>query len=120
MRLLLDELYSPEIALQLRTAGHDVAAVKERPELIGLEDDAILAAATAERRGLVTENWAHFSRLLDQAAEEGTDHYGVIFTSAAKLPRSRRTIGLFVRVLDEFLRANPSDDAVENSARWLP
>ncbi len=33
MRLLLDEHCSPEIARQLRTLGHDVVAVAERPDL---------------------------------------------------------------------------------------
>lgn len=120
MRLLLDEHYSREIAGALRPLGHDVVAVAERPELAGLPDAQLLLLMTAERRGIVTENWAHFARLLRQAVEDGLEHYGVVFTSRTQLPRGRRTIGLFVRVLDELLRANPADDALLNGARWLP
>lgn len=45
--------------------------------------------------------------------------HGVVFTSRRKLPRSRDTIGLYVRTLDEFLREHPADDALLNSSRWL-
>ena len=120
MRLLLDELYSPKIAQQLRARGHDVVAVKERPELVGLGDAALFDVAAAEQRAIVTENWPHFVRLLEPAAVEGTNHYGVLFTSASKLPRSRGTIGGFVRALDQFLGNHPADDALLDSSRWLP
>lgn len=115
MRLLLDELYSKEIAEQLRKLGHDVVAVTERVELVGLADEQLFALMPAERRAVVTENWAHFAPLIPHI-----DHCGVLFTSAKRLPRGRSTIGLFVRVLDEFLRANPAEDALLNSFRWLP
>lgn len=120
MKLLFDELYSKEICAQLRALGHDVVGVKERPELIGLKDEQLFPLIVADGRAMVTENWAHFSRLVWQAAEEGLEHFGVIFTSAEQLPRGRGTIGSFVRVFDEFLRAHPAEDALLNGVRRLP
>ncbi len=120
MRLLLDELYSHEIAQQLRARGHDVIAVAERSDLRGLADERLFNCAAADRRALVTENWRHFSALLTQAAHEGANHYGVVFTSGRQMPRGRGTIGLFVGIFDEFLGAQPSEDALANGVRWLP
>ncbi len=119
MRLLLDELYSKQIAEQLRERGHDVVSVKERPDLEGLRDEEVFALMATEQRAILTENWADYSRLMRQAADAGTSHYGVVFTSRRQLPRSRDTIGLYVRVVDEFLRRQPGADALLNSSRWL-
>ncbi|MEX0673933.1 MAG: DUF5615 family PIN-like protein [Gaiellaceae bacterium] len=119
MRLLLDELYATKIAEELRALEHDVVSVKERPELVGLRDEELFAAMAGERRAILTENWGDFSRLLERAASEGRTHFGVVFTSRRKLPRSRHTIGLYMQALDEFLRGHPADDALLNSSRWL-
>lgn len=120
MRLVLDELYSKQIAEQLRERGHDVVSVTERADLQGLLDTDLFALMAAERRAILTENWADFGRELEKAAAAGMTHYGVVFTSRQQLPRSRDTIGLYVRVLDDFLDRHPAEDALLNSYRWLP
>jgi len=120
VRLLLDELYAKKIAEQLRERGHDVAAVKERADLEGLKDEALFALMPVEQRAIVTENWADFERLIREAADTGATHYGVLFTSRRQLPRSCDTIGLYVRVLDDFLQRHPAVDAMLNGSRWLP
>lgn len=120
MRLVLDELYSKQIAEQLRERGHDVVSVTERPDLQGLLDTDLFALMAADRRAILTENWADFGRELEKAAAAGMTHYGVVFTSRQQLPRSRDTIGLYVRVLDDFLHRHPAEDALLNSYRWLP
>lgn len=120
MRLALDELYAPAIAEELRARGHDVVSGQERAEWRGLADSDLLPLVAGDRRALVTENWADFQRELDRAATTGIEHYGVLFTSRTRLPRSRNTIGLFVRALEDFLGRHPADDALLNSARWLP
>jgi hypothetical protein len=119
LRLLLDEHYSGAIAEQLRRKGHDVVAVTERPDLIGSPDEQLFRQMPTERRAIVTENRPHFRPLIDQAAADGFDHYGVVFTSRAALPRGKGTIALYVRVLGAFLRANPRADAFRNSCCWL-
>ena len=120
MRLLLDEHFSRQIAEQLRTRGHDAVSTGERPDLKGLADDELFAAAQVERRAIVTENWADFARLLDRAATDGISHYGVVFTSRRRHPRHRDTIGLITDALDACLSAHPAEDALRDATRWLP
>lgn len=118
MRLLLDEHYSPRIAQQLRRRGHDVVSVSERTELIGVSDSDLLRLAAAERRSIVTENVADFIELTRHFAAREEDHYGIVFVSS-RFPRSRTTIGVFVRQLGRFLRVRRADDALLNQIHWL-
>lgn len=117
---MLDEMYSPEIARRLRKQGHDVVAVKERPGLIEIRDPQLFALMASEGRAIVINNAQDFVKLFNQAAVAGDDHYGLFLTDDRSMPRRKETIGLFVRVLDELLRRNPSDDAFRNRIRWLP
>ena len=119
MRLLLDEHYSPRIAQQLRRRGHDVISVSERADLIGATDSDLLRAAVAERCALVTENVADFVELSRQFIAREEEHYGLIFTSASRFPRSRSTVGMFVRELGRFLRARLENDALRGQVHWL-
>jgi predicted nuclease of predicted toxin-antitoxin system len=119
MRLLLDEHFSPRIAAQLRQRRHDVVAARADPDLHGLTDAALLAHATVERRALVTENVADFVELHAAAVVSGRPHYGIVFTSARRFPRSTRAIGRLVRALDALLDAHLPDDALVNQTRWL-
>jgi hypothetical protein len=73
-----------------------------------------------ERRAILTENWADFSRLINDAAASGTTHYGVVFATRRQLPRKRESIDLDVHVLDGFLALHPAEDAILNGFRWLP
>jgi hypothetical protein len=120
LRLLLDEHYSQLIAEQVRERSHDVIAVTERTDLIGLRDVELFALLPAERRAIMTEKWGDFQRELQNAAATGMTHYGVLFTSRKQLPRGKQTIELYVRVLDEFLANHRAEDALLNSYRWLP
>jgi hypothetical protein len=120
VKLVLDELYSKQIAEELRTRSHDVISVKERNDLEGLPDEQLFRLMPAEERAIVTENWADYSQLIQRAEGDGVIHYGVVFSSRQQLPRSRETIGLYVRVLDDFLTRHPAVDALLNSSRWIP
>ena len=72
--LVLDEMFSPEIAAELVKRGHDVVAVAADPALAGLPDDQILAWAAEQHRCLVTENVKDFEILRRQAVAQGTTH----------------------------------------------
>ena len=65
MKLLLDEMYAPAIADQLRARGHDVCSLHD-PTYQGLEgepDHKVWTAAIADDRALVTENVQDFRRI---------------------------------------------------------
>jgi hypothetical protein len=120
LKLVIDELYTQVIAEQLRVRGHDLVSMHERDDLEGASDEQLLQWAADDRRAIVTENWADFQREMQRSAESGLDHYGVLFTSPRSLPRSNATIGLYVRVLDDFLTRHPTEDGLLNSYCWLP
>jgi predicted nuclease of predicted toxin-antitoxin system len=119
LRLLIDEMYPPAIAEQLRRRGHDVLAVTERPELRSATDGALFAIAQEEQRAVVTENVADFVPLADAADQRGAAHHGLVLVDPAKYPRGvRRTIGRMVSALNRLLREHPAIEP--NGARyWL-
>jgi hypothetical protein len=118
LRLCLDEHYASRIAVKLRERGHDVA-VQAEPALRGLPDGELLAFCIDERRALVTENVADLVPLAHQLAARGDEHYGLVFSSPASMPRGAATIGLFVATLDRLLREHRAEDAFRNQVRWL-
>ena len=119
MRLLLDEHYSREIAVRLREEGHDVVTVSERG-LTGLDDESLLRFAASERRALLANNVRHFAPLARRWASSGDDHYGLLFTSDASMPRGKATIGRYIEILHALLEERTADDALDNQLRWLP
>lgn len=107
MRLLLDEMYAPAIAQELRGRGHDVVSVHDAasPALAGASDPEVLSAAQAGGRALVTENVRDFRPLeADLIARDG-HHPGLVYTSNRQFPRGHpATAGQLVRALDSLLR----------------
>src|SRR5437868_15197021 len=97
-------MYPPVIAEQLRTRGHDVQAVLEREDLIGLADPPLFEGAQTEARVVVTENVPDFMRLHSQYSAAGQPHHGVIFTTHSQFPRgASRTVVALVTALDRLL-----------------
>jgi Domain of unknown function (DUF5615) len=119
VRLLLDEHYSPEIARQLRTRGHDVVAVAERADLVGLSDDELLRRMARERRAIMTNNVKDFMPLASRTPLEANDHYGLVFTSDRSMPRRVDAIGRFVDALDALLQRHQGQDSYRNRVQWL-
>jgi len=104
VKLLLDEMWPPVIAEQLRRRGFYVDAVAERPELRGQSDDVIFVRAQAEERALVTENVGDYRRIATYRSLGGSTHFGLIFTIDRRFPRSdSRTLGRMVTALDDVL-----------------
>lgn len=110
-RLLLDEMLSAQIAVQLRDRGNDVIAVVEVPELISSADEDILAAATDQRRCFVTANVRDFAPLNAQWSRLGKVHAGIIHVVTAAFPQDRSYVGAIVTSLGAVIAAGqvPSD-----------
>jgi hypothetical protein len=101
--LLLDEMFSDEIAGQLRKHGHDVQAVVADPGLVSLPDDRILAEAAVEGRALVTANVKDFRPLDAQYKTAGRQHAGLILVSTKTFPQDRSFPGAIVDALAALL-----------------
>ena len=121
MKLLLDEMHAPTVAGRLRYRGHDAIAVKERADLIGLTDEDLLRAATADGRSIVTENVKDFAALHRSISAAGHQHSGLIFTRPRRFPRSA---GNHASVLADSLALFLDEhgamlDEVESFVWWL-
>jgi predicted nuclease of predicted toxin-antitoxin system len=117
VRLLLDEMFSPAIAAELRQLGHDVTAVADRPDLRSKSDEEIFAWASTEKRRLLTENVKDFRPIMLRALPAGAPGCGLLFTSSRAFPRSRKNPGSLIRALDAWLTAGPPAPPVTES--WL-
>lgn len=109
VRLLLDEHFSPEIARLLRAQGHDVIAVKERPELIGRSDRVHFASAPEQRRAIVTQDLGDFRPLLAEAMRSGAKTYGLVCVPA-RVSLSRQAVGQVVESLAQLLQQHQGDE----------
>ena len=116
-RLLLDEMFSPAIAAELRGFGHDVIAVADRPDLRSKSDEEIFAWASTEKRWLLTENVKDFRPIMLRALQAGPPGCGPLFTSSRAFPRSRKNPGPLIKTLHACLTAGPPGPPVTES--WL-
>src|SRR5687767_13418014 len=113
-------MISFRIATELRTQGHDVVAIKrDRPHLESTPDIDIVRQATRESRTIVTNNVKDFMPIHHNLVATNEDHAGILFTTDKKLPRSKKTLGLWVQSLESVLTANPDDDAFKNKVAFL-
>ncbi len=85
----LDEMFSDDIAQQLRAKGYDVISVLADPALVGLPDDQVLAHATTQGRALVTANIKDFAPLDGRYRAAGQSHAGLILASTKTFPQNR-------------------------------
>jgi predicted nuclease of predicted toxin-antitoxin system len=109
--LRLDEMYPPPLAKRLRDNGHDVLAVLDvEVGLASRSDEDVLAWAARTNRCVVTENVADFAR----PAAQGATHYGLIFVSAQRFPRTSTGLARLADALNALLDAKqlPGQDGV--------
>ena len=119
MKLLLDEMFSPDIAEALREKGHDVEAVKGNAALEGKSDADVLQHAREEERAVFTNNVADFSRLHAAAVTPGgPGHYGIIYLPSGA-SRTKGDIGRIVKALEGMLDKYPATDGLRDAVDWL-
>lgn len=118
VRLLLDEMFAPAIAAELRALGHDVIAVADRPDLRSKSDEEVFAWASTERRWLLTENVKDFRPIMLRALQAGPPGCGLLFTSNRAFPRSRKNPGPLIGALHAWLTEGSPPPPVTES--WLP
>jgi hypothetical protein len=108
LRLLLDEMYAPAVAVELRAPVHEVLSVHEAdPALVGASDAEVLSAAVSAERVLVTENVRDFRPLETALLESDDHHHGIVYTSDQQFPRGKpATIGHLVGALDALVRGS--------------
>lgn len=113
--LLLDEMFSDDIAQQLRAKGNDVISVVADPALVGLPDDQVLAYATTEGRALVTGNIKAFVPLDSRYRAAGQALAGLILVSTKTFPQNRG----FPSAITTSLATQLSDTAKIQSGQML-
>ena len=91
--LVLDEMFSPAIAVQLRRRHHDVVAVAAEPALRSMTDGELLGWSVTQRRRIVTENVKDFRLLVARHRIDSSDSPLVLHTSSRTFPRSPHSIG---------------------------
>jgi len=120
VRLLLDEMLDHEIATQLCARGCDAESIQSQHQRLKATDDYIvLAEAGRMGRTLVTDNVPHFLAAHGRLMAEGQHHAGLLLASSRAYPRSKRTIGLWVRALTDVV-LDHADRPTENLVTWLP
>jgi Domain of unknown function (DUF5615) len=118
VKLLLDEHYANEIAIQLRAAGHDAVTVSDL-RIKGIDDESPPELASSEDRVLLTNNARDVIPITGRWAVSGRDHCGLLLTSGGSMPRHKGTVGLYVRALRAVMEANAGHRALANEVRWL-
>jgi predicted nuclease of predicted toxin-antitoxin system len=117
VKLIVDEMYTPAIAEQLRAKGHEALAVREVATLAGASDEALLRWAQIAGRAIITENVRDFLALHAISLQSGERHSGIILASNARFPRAKAsTAGALVIKLDALLMATPH---LDTDVVWL-
>lgn len=116
MKLLLDEMVSAVVAVQLRARDRDVEAVSERRGLRGLADEDVFEYAQAGGRALVTYNRDDFLELDRRFRSQVRNHSGIVILNPRRFPQGTASIGPMVTSLDRLIAAGPP---YESFIHWL-
>ena len=120
MRLLIDEMYPPAVAEQLRKAGHDAISIHDDANTRGMNDAAVCGLALSAGRAVVTENAADFLRVLRDLVATGVRAPTLVITSNRSFPRHAASFtGQAVRALCAFCEARQGADPAAGAVHWL-
>ena len=110
LKLLLDEHIWEGLAEALIQQGYDVVHLNHTTQR-GIDDEPLLAYATAEGRAVLTYNSRDFVPLVRLWYEAGQEHAGVILS--VQLPR-----GELLHQTEKLLDTLTADE-LKNTIRWL-
>jgi hypothetical protein len=124
VRLLLDEMWTPTIALELRKRGFDVIATSEPAHAgryAGISDDEVFARAQDDGRAIVTDNIADYEQVRSDQEHRGQSHDGLLYALNPPFNRHRgdRVIGQMVNALAHFLSSPDATEEPFNRAHYL-
>jgi hypothetical protein len=119
LKLLLDEMFSPLVAAELRDRSHDAVAITERHEWKALSDPDVVELARTEQRAVVTANVRDFRPLhAEPVAAAGKGHAGMVFVPAS-FRLTRTATGQIVAALEAQLLEYPGDEDLANGETWI-
>jgi hypothetical protein len=124
VRLLLDEMWTPTIAVELRKRDLDVIAITEpahASRYAGISDDEVFARAQEDRRAVVTDNIADYEQARSDWETSGRAHHGLIYALDPPFNRHRGegVIGQMVNALVHFLDRPDAAKEPFNRAHYL-
>jgi hypothetical protein len=123
VKLLLNEMWSSRIAVELRRRSFDVVSATEvgvAPRYSGIPDDLVLVRAQEDGRAIVTDNIADFSAIHAAMQARGQTHAGIIFALRPQFDRSQpRIIGTMVRSLERFMQSQAARRSLANQVHYL-
>jgi hypothetical protein len=124
VRLILDEMWTPAIALELRKRGLDVIAITEPANAgryAGISDDQVFARAQEDGRAVVTDNIADYEQVRRGWANSRRAHHGLIYALDPPFNRHRGegVIGQMVNALVHFLSSPDAAREPFNRAHYL-
>jgi hypothetical protein len=115
--LLLDEMFSPAIAVELASRGIDCRAVAADAMLRAQSDLEIFDTALLEGRVAVTNNVPDFESLRRAREASGGEVPGLIYTSDLTFPRTKAYVSRLVAALES--AAAGHEAARHGGVLWL-
>ena len=119
MKLLVDEMYDPEIAEALRAFGHDVVHASERAELKSAGDETVFSVAQKEQRVIFTNNVRDFIPIVNRALQGAASFHGIVFSNDKSLPRTKSNTGTITTLLHALLTQHGEDETLPTGVQWL-
>jgi hypothetical protein len=124
VKVVVDEMWTPTIAAELRKRHFDVIAVNEPAHAgryAGILDDEVFARAQTDGRAIVTDNIPDYEKARLDWEAHGAAHHGVIYALNPPFNRHRgdAVIGQMVRALEHFLSSPEAAEEPFNRAHYL-
>jgi len=111
LKLLLDEMYPPTLAVALSAADIDASTAAELG-LAGSPDPVVFAAAVARGDALLTENVADSARIASDHVTAGQHHPGVLVALSSRFSRRPAGIGPLVAAVRAVVREQLDDRVI--------